>query len=154
MTRVRFEGLFVVALTLLAGCSDGATIVALNVSSTDDVGVIGSIAVTIVQPSRAPFVATVVPPLETAADGGMSIINRFFERLKLPDGWDRVPTTVSAQAVDSNGVALSDERTLTLEPGGAVAAFLNFALPEPPPAAPDALPLEDAALGLGGAGAE
>ena len=123
------------AVSGLAACSGGDTIVSLNVSATDAVPVVDEIRVTITQGSRE-HVASFAPPIDrpTGDDAPPpSIKNTFFERIKLPDGWDNANASVEVEASDENGApfdpVLGDETTVKIRPEGVVAAFVTLDIP-------------------------
>jgi hypothetical protein len=125
------------AVSGLAACSGGDTIVSLNVSATDAVPVVSELRVTITQGSRE-HVARITPPTETPT-GDMapppSIKNTFFERIKLPDGWENADAVVDVVASDEDGSAfvppLGDETTVKIRPEGVVAAYVQLDIPAP-----------------------
>jgi hypothetical protein len=125
------------AVSGLAACSGGDTIVSLNVSATDAVPVVSELRVTITQGSRE-HVARITPPTETPT-GDMppppSIKNTFFERIKLPDGWENANAVVDVVASDEDGdafvPALGDETTVKIRPEGVVAAYVQLDIPAP-----------------------
>jgi uncharacterized membrane protein YgcG len=136
------------AVWVLSACSNGDTIVALNVSATDAVPVVDQLHVTVTQGSRR-HVRDFAPPTETP-DGDdappPSIKNSFFERITLPEGWAEESTLITVEAVQADGSPfdppLSDETTVTVEPNGVVAAYIQLDIPAQPPS------------GEGGAGGE
>jgi hypothetical protein len=121
--RVVFVVLGVV--TGLSACAQDATIVAVNVTSTDEVGNPRALVIKITQPGQAPIVREIEPPTRTQ-DGGVSIQPMFFERVELPDSWKRAKSTVQVEAKDSRGVYLAAAIEITVRPGGAVAAFVDL----------------------------
>lgn len=124
------------SVACLAACSSSDTIVSLNVTATDRVPVVERIHVTFKQGSRS-YSHDFTPPKETSADKVESIKNKFFERITLPGDWDEASAKISVEAFQKGGAAfdpaLSAETTVTIEPEGVAAAFVNFDIPEPPP---------------------
>jgi hypothetical protein len=125
------------AVSGLAACSGGDTIVSLNVSATDAVPVVGELSVTITQGSRE-HVARFAPPTETPTGDDPpppSIKNNFFERIKLPDGWEDAEATIDVVASDEDGdpfnPALGAETKVKIRPEGVVAAYVSLDIPAP-----------------------
>jgi hypothetical protein len=116
---------FVVSVSCLSSCADDETVVAVNVNSTDEVGNPSSLVITLSQQGQSPVVKEIEPPTRTQ-DSGVSIQPMFFERVLLPDAWEREKTEVKVEATDSSGVYLSAETEVTVRPGGAVAAFVDL----------------------------
>lgn len=123
------------AVSGLAACSSGDTIVSLNVSATDAVPVVDELRVTITQGSRE-HVARFAPPRDMPTGENApppSIKNTFFERIKLPDGWEEANATVEVEASDENGdpfmPALVDETSVTIQPEGVVVAYVQLDIP-------------------------
>jgi hypothetical protein len=138
------------AVWALSACSSGDTIVALNVTATDAVPVVEQLHVTITQGSRR-HVQKFAPPTETPEGDDApppSIKNSFFERITLPEGWSEERTVIRVEAQQADGSPfdppLSDETTVTLEPDGAVAAYIELDIPTEMPSGEG---------GAGGAGA-
>jgi hypothetical protein len=149
------------AVWALSACSDGDTIVALNVTATDAVPVVEQLHVTITQGSRR-HVQDFAPPIETPTGEDApppSIKNSFFERITLPDGWAEEPALIRVEAQQADGSPLepplSDETTVTVQPDGAVAAYIELDIPAEVPTGEGGAGGEAAggAPGLGGAGA-
>jgi hypothetical protein len=113
-------------LVPLLACSTGDTILALNVSSADDVGLIRELRVTIAQEGHAPVEHSLVPPLKDVEDAGQVISSNFFERIKLPASWDEAPVEISVKAVSPNAAALNASATAEIKPGAAVAAYVQL----------------------------
>ena len=139
------------AVWALSACSTGDTIVALNVTATDAVPVVEQLHVTITQGSRR-HVQDFAPPTETPTGDDApapSIKNSFFERLTLPEGWAEEATLIRVEAQQADGSPLdpplSDEATVTLQPDGVVAAYIQLDIPAEMPGGEG---------GAGGAGAE
>src|SRR5687767_7329374 len=114
------------AVSGLAACSSGDTIVSLNVSATDAVPVVDELRVTITQGSRE-HVTRFAPPQDTPTGENPpppSIKNTFFERITLPGDWDEADATVEVEASNENGApfvpALTDETTVKIRPEGVV----------------------------------
>lgn len=116
------------AVSGLAACSSGDTIVSLNVSATDAVPVVDELRVTITQGSRE-HVARFAPPQDKPTGENApppSIKNTFFERIKLPDDWEEADATVEVEGTDENGAPLADETTVKIRPEGVVVAYVQF----------------------------
>jgi hypothetical protein len=113
----------------LPSCSSSDTIVALNVSSSDNVGAVSALHVTISQEGTTPFTDRFAPPSVAVGDAGEMAINpMFFQRETLPDGFTNTPATVAVDALDENQkVFLSASVSVTIVPGGVTAAFVSFA---------------------------
>jgi hypothetical protein len=142
------------AVWALSACSNGDTIVALNVTATDAVPLVEQLHVTITQGSRR-HVQDFAPPTETPTGDDApppSIKNSFFQRITLPEGWAEEPTLIQVEAQQADGSPLepplSDETTVTLQPEGVVAAYIELDIPAEMPAG------EGGAGGQGGAGGE
>ena len=139
------------AVWALSACSNGDTVVSLNVTATDAVPVVEQLHVTITQGSRR-YVKDFAPPIETPTGDDApppSIKNTFFERLTLPEGWEEEATLIRVEAQHADGSPLepplSDETTVTLEPEGVVAAYIQLDIPVEVPSG------EGGAGGAGGA---
>jgi hypothetical protein len=141
------------AVASLCACSSGDTILALNVSSSDDVGLVNELRVTVTQEGNAPIRQTFAPPLkELEKDAGRVIQPQFYRRIELPESWDEAPAEVAVQAISPNGAApLSASTTTKIKPGAAVAAFVE--LERPKPDSGTAANSNDAGVDDGGAGA-
>jgi hypothetical protein len=113
------------AVSGFSACAKDETIVAVNVTSTDEVGNPSALAITITQPGEAPIAREIKPPTRTQ-DSGVSIQPMFFERVELPDSWKRAKSEVKVEAKDSRGVYLTAATEITVRPGGAVAAFVDL----------------------------
>jgi hypothetical protein len=113
------------AVATLSACAEDETIVAVNVSSTDEVGNPNELVITISQSEQTPVVREIDPPTRTQ-DSGVSIQPTFYERVALPDSWKRAKSEVKVEARDSRGVYLSAATEITVRPGGAVAAFVDL----------------------------
>jgi hypothetical protein len=142
-----------VSVCALLACSDGAAVVALNVTAGADVPVVDQLHVTVTQGSRK-FVYDFTPPIEAAkGDAGPSIQNSFFERITLPESFDNEDARVQVDALRAGALPfeppLTSETTVRIEEHGAVAAYVTLALPPVPP--PD-LGGDAGAGGEGGAG--
>lgn len=123
------------AVSGLAACSSGDTIVSLNVSATDAVPVVDELRVTITQGSRE-HVARFAPPQDKPTGDDPpppSIKNTFFERIKLPDDWDEAAATVEVEATNENGApfvpVLGDETTVKIRPEGVTVAYVQLDIP-------------------------
>jgi hypothetical protein len=110
--------------------------------------------VTFTQGSRR-HVQNFAPPSETPTGDDApppSIKNSFFERITLPEGWAEEPTLIKVEAQHADGSPLepplSDETTVTLEPEGVVAAYIQLDIPAEMPGG------EGGAGGGGGADSE
>jgi hypothetical protein len=124
----------------LGACSeDGDTVVAVNITATDDVGIVSVLNVSIVQGANTQT-AMLTPPLEeteiTVNDAAVMVTSiqnaQWFERITLSGSWKGDDAMVSVSAVDDTGMSFTDEVTVEIVPGGAVAAFLELAVPPPP----------------------
>jgi hypothetical protein len=116
---------FLVSVGCLSSCADDETVVAVNVNSADEVGNPSSLVITLSQQGQSPVVKEIEPPTRTQ-DSGVSILPMFYERVVLPDSWEREKTEVKVEAENSSGVYLSAETEVTVRPGGAVAAFVDL----------------------------
>lgn len=138
----------------LAGCSSGDTILALNVSSADDVGLIRELRVTVTQRGSAPVEVRFAPPLaELDDDAGQAIEPNFFHRIELPSGWREAPAEVAVTALGPAGVPPLDARAeVEIEPGEATAVFVELERARPDAGAGDANAGGDGSSGDAGAG--
>jgi hypothetical protein len=135
--RVACLVLGVIAIANSSACSDDETIVSVNVNSADEVGNPSSLVITISQAGQTSITKDIMPPTRTQ-DSGVSIQPMFFERVQLPDAWDRAMAEVRVDARDGRGVYLSAMTAVQIRPGGAVAAFVNLGKkPEMMPPAED-----------------
>jgi hypothetical protein len=116
---------FVLAIAGSSACSDDETVVAVNINSADEVGNPSSLVITISQEGQSPVVKEIMPPTRTQ-DSGVSIQPTFFERIVLPDAWEREQSEVKVDAKKASGVYLSAQTKITVRPGGAVAAFVDL----------------------------
>jgi hypothetical protein len=118
---------FVLPLCALAGCASGDTVLALNVVSSDAVGFIEKIEVTVTQGERAPLTRSITPPTkELEKDAGTVIAPRFFERITLPASWDEATAEVRVRALSPDAPALVASTTAEIDPGDAVAAYVEL----------------------------
>lgn len=116
----------VIALLISSsGCADDETVVSVNVNSTDDVGNPSSLIITISQDGQSPVVKEIMPPTRMV-DAGALIEKTFFERISLPDSWEKEESKVKVEAKNASGVYLTAETKCTVRPGGAVAAFVDL----------------------------
>ena len=124
----------------VAGCSNGDTILALNVSSADDVGLVEELRVSVTQRGSAPVELRFAPPLkELDDDAGRAIESNFFRRIELPSGWDEAPAEVAVMALGPPGVApLSASAEVEIEPGEATAVFVELERARPDAGSGDA----------------
>jgi hypothetical protein len=132
-------------LAPLFACANGDTILALNVSSADDVGLISELRVTVAQQGHPPLEHSLVPPLKDVEDAGQVISSNFFERIKLPASWDEGSVEITVEAVSPDAAALNATTTAEIKPGAAVAAYVE--LERTPPSAADAGGATDASDG-------
>lgn len=132
-----------VFLALGSGCSSGDTVVALNVEFKMPLDGLNNLEVTIEQAGQSPNVSSITPPTDPS-DAGPKIRSKFYERITLPDGWKEEPATIKVVAKSTSGATLESETTMAdIVEHGAVAAFVTFGAPPPPP---DAGPGDDAGI--------
>src|SRR5256885_1418102 len=130
--RVRWDTLLML-LAFGAGCSSEDTVVALNVEFKTPLEGLSTLQVTIAQPGQAPNVSSITPPTDPT-DAGPKIKAKFFERITLPDGWQEEPATIQVDAKSASGSTLESQMTTAgIVEHGAVAAFVTFGQPPPPP---------------------
>jgi uncharacterized membrane protein YgcG len=142
------------ALTFVTACSSDDTIVSLNVSATDRVPAVERLQVTFTQGSRK-LVLDFEPPTDesTPPEGEepqISIKNSFFQRLTLPDDWEKANAKLVVEAFGEGGEPfdppLVDETTVSVLPNEVVAAYVQLDIAEAPPPCGEG--------GAGGAGGE
>src|SRR5687768_5980278 len=112
------------ALTFAAACSSDDTVVSVNVSATDRVPAVERLQVTFTQGSRK-LVREFEPPSDESSppegeEPVTSIKNNFFERLTLPDDWEKAEAKLAVEAFQKGGAPfdppLVDETTFTVHP--------------------------------------
>jgi len=143
IVHVAIAGAVLAAATAFSGCEQLDTTVAVNISSTDDVGVVGALNLTISQGANV-FATTLTPPVQTekivseemegmpaTTSTVYSIENDFFERITLDESWSEEEAIVSVSASDDRGQSFADTATIEIVHNGAVAAFVELALPDP-----------------------
>lgn len=130
-----------------SACAEDETVVAVNINSTDEVGNPSALVITISQSGQAAVMKEIEPPTRTQ-DSGVSIKPEFFERVSLPDDWERAKSEVKVEAKDGRGVYLSAKTEVTVRPGGAVAAYVELGKKPDMPVTED----DAGTAGMGGAG--
>ncbi len=128
-----------VALTwsLLVGCADSETIIALNINS--DAAAVGDVASLTIQFSQGSetLEKTLVPEKGALADGAPAIAEHFFQRYGIPDSWVSGDAMVEVEAYDEDGgfiVAGSTE--FKLYDDRTTAVFVDLGFPEEEPDEP------------------
>jgi len=133
------------ALITLLACSEDDTIVALNVTSSTDVGEVSRLNVKLTQ-GETEFVYDIEDPPHDDADGmagdAIRIKDRFYERITLPDSFKTGSTRIDVEAYDAGGsltltaapvfVKVREQETVA-----ATVAFDRPDAPEPPPPPPE-----------------
>lgn len=126
------QTLVVAAFVVQSSCSSGDTILALNVSSADDVGLISELRITVTQRNNTPVRRTITPPLrDLEKDAGQAIQSAFFERIRLPNGWDEGQADITIEARSPTQPPLEATGTAEIEPGETVAAFVELERAKP-----------------------
>lgn len=121
-----------VPMLALAACGSDDTVLALNVESSDDVGFVSELQVTVTQPGNAPVNKRFTPPTKALDDDAGTVIQpRFFERIALPASWDEESATVVVRALSPTAPEIEAMTTAKIEPGGAVAAYVELARAKP-----------------------
>jgi len=120
----------------LCACGSDETIVAVNFDF-DGVGSATSIALEINQ-SGSTVSRQLTNLATTTSDDGVTTLNSFYERVAVPESWSEAPATVRGTLLDPGGATVYvNETVVTIQPGGAVAAFLSYPPkteePEPEP---------------------
>lgn len=130
-------GVSLLSVCALVACTSDDTVVALNVTSGDEIPVVDILHVTVTQGTRR-YVHDFAPPIETPTGENAappSIRNQFFERMTLPDSFEGA-AVLRVEAQHLGGVAfvppLSDETTITIEPNEVVAAYVKLGVPMTP----------------------
>jgi hypothetical protein len=89
--------------------------------------------VTIEEPGQAPNVASITPPTEPS-DAGPKVKSKFYERITLPSSWTEQSASIKVDAKSASGATLESHTTMAeIVEQGAVAAFVTFGAPPPPP---------------------
>ncbi len=141
---VRHIAVSFAAIACLAACDSGDTIIALNVTATDQVPAVRRLQVTLTQGSRT-LTEEFEPPSETSApaegeEPKTSIKNAFFRRITLSEEWQEESAKLEVEAFDEDGEPfdppLIDETMVRIERNDVVAAYVTLDIPQDPP--PDA----------------
>lgn len=135
---------FALLSSLFLGCSDADTVLALTVTSKEDVGEVTMLHVTVNQQGQAPFVHDFAPPRITVEAGSeeagytltMPISPSFFERMTLPSGWPDGAATVTV-TTEGGGPAITGTTQAPIEAHQTVAATVKLTR-TPPPVTSDA----------------
>jgi hypothetical protein len=135
---------FALLSSLFLGCSDADTVLALTVTSKEDVGEVTMLHVTVNQQGQAPFVHDFAPPRITVEAGSeeagytltMPISPSFFERMTLPSSWPDGAATVTV-TTEGGGPAITGTTQAPIEAHETVAATVKLTR-MPPPVTSDA----------------
>jgi hypothetical protein len=134
-------------------CSSSDTILALTVNSGADIGAVGKLHVVVTPATGSAFTFDFAPPL---IDG--SIKASFFERIKLPSGFEgRATVTVEAQDAAQTTTAAARTEITIVKDGAVAASVMLMPGPLPPPPtdggadAGDAAPTTDGGADAGDA---
>lgn len=142
MRRMKFfRGVVVAALAGVASlpaCSSEDTIVALTVNSTDEVGTVEALKITITQAGQSPVVKTIDPParrVDAAAGAGGATIeviqSSFYDRVTLPESWEEEDATIQVDVTNAAGKSFTASTTVRIVEEGAVAARVQLGSPPP-----------------------
>jgi hypothetical protein len=129
--RVALGALLTAGLMALA-CSEEDTIVAVNVSSSKDVGYVTLLRVTITQSGQTPVQAEFGPgntvDVEAGAGGDKAITASVDYRITLPSGWGEGKTTVELESVNAQGQndLAGKPQTIDLKPEETTAVFFDL----------------------------
>ncbi len=127
------------AWSLVVGCADSETIIALNINS--DAAAVGDVASLTIQFSQGSetLEKTLVPTKGALADGAPAIAEHFYQRYGIPDSWVSGDAMVEVEAFDEDGgfiVGNSTEFRLYDNRTTAVFVELGFPPEEPDEPAP------------------
>ena len=125
----------------LSGCSDGDTVLALNVTLRQSAQTARSLAVNITQPGQSGLDTTVTIATKQTDAGPVLANNTFFERITLPASYSDALASVTVVAKDPAGADVGTATAMVeVRPAEAVAGFVTLGedpppTPPPPPAA-------------------
>lgn len=112
----------------LAACSESDTVISVNVAYGDGLTEVETLRFTLEQEGN-PEVEEVVDAPKVENDMMELVPDDFFHRVTLPDSWDDGEATVLVEALDSRSrLIISDEATVRVRVGTAVAAFVELAI--------------------------
>jgi hypothetical protein len=121
--------------TALSGCSDGDTVLALNVTLRQSATSARTLVVSITQPGQSEVGANVTIATKETDAGLVLKNNTFFERITLPSGYTEAEANIEVVAKDSAGADVGRATaSVGILPTEAVAGFITLG-EDPPPAA-------------------
>ncbi|HET8935459.1 MAG TPA: hypothetical protein VFN67_18555 [Polyangiales bacterium] len=119
----------------IAGCSDGDTILALNVTLKPTASSARTLAVSITQPGQSALDTTVTIATKETDAGIVLKSDKFFERITLPASYTEAEASVRVVAKDMGGAEVGSATAMVgVLPAEAVAGFVTIG-EDPPPAA-------------------
>jgi len=125
-----------IAGAALSGCSDGDTVLALNVTLLKSAQTARSLAVNIAQPGQSGVDTTVTIATKPSDAGPVPANNMFFERITLPSSFTDAMATVTVVAKDPAGLDVGTATAMVeVRPTEAVAGFVTLG-EDPPPTPP------------------
>lgn len=126
---------FCVGISALFACSSTDTVLSLNVQKANsDVGEISRIHVTAEQGSHAKVEQDITWHTQTTGSAGMTMttqVDKFFERITLPDDWSDGAATVDVQSYDASGAPYlhPEKQIVDIRDSGVVAVFFKLEKP-------------------------
>lgn len=125
-----------IAGAALSSCSDGDTVLALNVTLRPTAQSARSLAVNITQPGQSAVDTTVAIATKETDAGLVPANNMFFERITLPASFSDATASVTVVAKDEAGADVGMASAMvTVRPAGAVAGYVTLG-EDPPPTPP------------------
>lgn len=122
--------------SLLCSCSDGDTVLALNVTLRQSAKTARTLAVTVAQPGQSALDTTVTVKTKQTDAGVVPESDAFFERISLPESYTDAVTSVTVIAKDETGAEVGSATAMVdVHAAEAVAGFVTLGEDPPPPAA-------------------
>lgn len=142
---ISFSTLFSLLAAGLCGCSDGDTVLALNVTLRQSASSARTLAVNVTQPGQSALDTTVTVATKTTDAGVVPANNMFFERITLPASYTDALANVTVVAKDETGADVASATAMVeVRPAEAVAGFVTLGEDPPPTPPPPAMEGMDA----------
>jgi hypothetical protein len=123
----------------LCSCSDGDTVLALNVKLNQSASSARTLAVNITQAGQSALDTTVTIATKETDAGTVVKNNTFFERITLPSSYTEAEVSVHVVAKDSAGKEVgSASGMMGVRPNEAIAGYITLGEDPPPPDPTDA----------------
>lgn len=133
LARLGLTIMTVLAACVLSACSEGDTVLALNVTIRSSAGAARQLAVTVSQTGQPDVVATLSVPTMPTDAGPVATSGAIVERIVLPSSYVDGEGSVRVSAVDAAGAEVASAVNMfAVRQNGAVAAFVTLG-PEPEP---------------------